>query len=338
MTIRFWRRFLQWRHAFLGRRPHRSFRLTKRRDYVRSLQLPSYPIFTREVASTLWKYRKHFAVLLVFYIILSGLLVGLASQGAYGTLVDTLKKTSNNVLGGAWGQVGKAVLLLASIANGSISPTLNGQQQMYAVILGLLVWLTTVWLLRNLLAGHKVVFRDALYNATTPLVSTFFVFCVFVVQLLPASLAIIAYFAAKNAQIISSGGIPAALFWVCASLLGLLSLFWVTGSFIGLVVVTQPGMYPMKALRIAGDLVVGRRVRILLRILWLILSIVVGWLVIMIPVILLDEWLRSSFSFLQGWPIVPFVVLMMSSLTLLWIAAYVYLLYRKVLDDDALPA
>ena len=333
-----WQSLRARQRSFLNRRPHRSFRPTKRRDYKRSLVLPGYFSFIKQVAGTLWQYRRTFLLLVLCYVLLSAILVGLASQTNYSTLVDTLKKTSTNVLGGAWGELGKASLLFVSDVDGSITPTLQPDQQVYAVILVLLVWLSTVWLLRNLMAGHRVKLRDGLYNAGAPILPTFIVFCVLIVQLLPAALAVLAYVAATQTQIISSGGIAAALFWLFAALLVLLSLFWVIGTVIALVVVTQPGMYPFKALRIAGDMVVGRRIRILLRVLWLVLVTAVLWAVILIPFILLDSWLKSLWPVINWLPIVPVVFLLLSSVTVVWMAAYVYILYRKVLDDDALPA
>lgn len=58
----------------------------------------------------------------------------------------------------------------------------------------------------------------------------------------------------------------------------------------------------------------------------------------MIPVILLDGWLKSMFTQIQSWPIVPFMLVMMITATVIWVASYIYLLYRKVVDDDAAPA
>ncbi len=326
------------RDAFLARRPHRSFQLTRRRDYVRSLQLPGYIAFTFEVAKTLRAHKRAFILLVLFYALFSGALVGLASQDTYTTLTDELNKTGSQVFQGNWGQLAQAGLLFATVVSGSTSQTLQPQQQVYAVLLGLLAWLTTVWLLRNLLAGHKVKLRDGLYNAGSPIVATFFIFCIMLVQLLPVALAVLGYVAATQSQLLSGGGIAAALFWVTASGLGLLSLFWVTSTLIAFVVVTQPGMYPFRALRIAGDLVTGRRIRLLLRWVWLFVGVAVTWAAVMIPFILLDGWIKGMWPVVQWLPIIPVVLLLLSAASVVWIASYVYLLYRKVLADGANPA
>lgn len=323
--------------AYLARRPHRSFRRTRRRDYTRSLRLPGYFAFTAHVRKTLWAHRKTFLLLTLTYAILSGIMVGLASQDLYTTLTETLRDTSGEIFDGNVGELGKAGLLLLTAMTGGITQSLTEVQQVYAGLIALLVWLTTVWLLRNILAGHKVKLRDGLYNSAAPLLSTFLVALVLVVQLVPLAIALIGYAAASSSGLLASG-VAAMLFWIAAGLLAVLSLYLITSTLLALVVVTLPGMYPMKALKTAGDLVIGRRIRILLRILWMLLGIVVAWALVMIPIILIDTWLKGLWPSIDWLPIIPIALLVMSSLTVTWSAAYVYLLYRKVVADDADPA
>jgi hypothetical protein len=322
---------------YLARRPHRSLRLTRRRDYARSLKLPGYWAFGAQVRRTLWANKKLFIWLVIVYAILTALLVGMASQDAYSTLTDTLRQAGGDVFSGNWGEIDTAGLLFMSAVTGGVSTTLSEVQQIYSGLIFLLTWLTTVWLLRNILAGHKVKLRDGLYNASAPLLSTFLITLILIVQLLPLAIALIGYAAALASGLLS-GGITAMLFWIAAGLLVLLSLYWISSTFIALVVVALPGMYPLDALRTAGDLVTGRRIRILLRLLWLGLEIVIIWALIMIPVILLDTWLKGLWSAIEWLPAIPFALLVMSSLTIVWASSYIYLLYRKVVADDAAPA
>ena len=322
---------------YMSRRPHRSFRRTRRRDYARSLLLPGYWAFTSSVYKILRQNRKTVLLLAFVYGIFTAIMVGTASQDIYTTLTDTLRQTGADVFQGNLGELGKAGLLFITATTGGLSQTLTEVQQVYAGLIALLTWLTTVWLLRNLLAGHKVKLRDGLYNASAPFLSTFIVALVLVVQLVPLSLALFGYSAALSSGLLS-GGVEAMLFWLVAGLLGLLSLYWTTSTFIALVVVTLPGMYPFRALRTAGDLVMGRRVRILLRLVWLMMTVAVAWVLIMIPVILFDTWLKGLWPALQGLPLIPFVLLGLGSLTIVWSASYIYLLYRKVVADDAVPA
>lgn len=324
-------------HSFLARRPHRSFRRTRRRDYARSLQLPGYIAFTHQVNKTLWRFRKIFIALAIVYGVLTALLVGIGSQETYAALTNTLQETGSEVFEGNWGELGKAGLLFASIATSGLTEAPSEAQQIYAALLVLLVWLTTVWLLRNRLAGHKVRMRDGLYSAGAPLVPMFIVSLVFIIQLIPVALALIGYSAAAASGLLESG-VEAMLFWAAAGLLTTLSLYWVSATFFAMIIVTLPGMYPGRALRTAGDMVVGRRLRILLRLLWMLLVVGITWALVLIPFILLDAGLKHIWPAIEWLPIVPVTLLLLGILSIIWSSAYVYLLYRKVVDDDAKPA
>jgi hypothetical protein len=101
-----------------------------------------------------------------------------------------------------------------------------------------------------------------------------------------------------------------------------------------MVVATLPGMYPMKALRNAGDLVLGRRVRILLRWAWMFLVVVVAWAVVLIPLILIDQWLKGIWPAFGSVPFIPVLLAVFGTLSVIWLSCYVYLLYRKVVDGS----
>jgi hypothetical protein len=323
--------------ALMERRPHRSFRMTRRRDYVRQLQLPGYWALTNEVRKLLIKNRKLFVALALFYGFTSALLVGFVSQNNYSELSDTVRELSDQFISGDFGELGNAAVVLTNIVTGTLNTNLTEAQRLFAAILGLLVWLTTVWLLRAILAGKRPRLRDGLYNAGAPIVPTFALALTLLLQLLPVALAVAGYSAATATGLLNSG-VEAMIFWTAASLLGLLSLYWISSTFFALIIVTLPGMYPMEALRTAGDLVIGRRVRILLRLLWLVVTIALFWLIVMLPVILLDAWIKGAWVTIDWIPIVPVVLLIMGTATVVWSASYVYILYRKVVDDDATSA
>jgi hypothetical protein len=272
-----------------------------------------------------------FALLIATYAIFYALLVGTQSQETYTFLVDTLQETGQEVLSGGWGALGQAGLLLASIASpGALSETTEAQQ-IFSVFIFLLTWLTTVWLLRNVLAGHKVKLRDGLYNAGSPIFATVVVTVFIAIQFIPVALALIGYNAALASGLLD-GGAATMLFWIGAALLVVLSLYWITSSLFALIIVTLPGMYPYQAIRTASDLMLGRRTKILFRWLWMALTVVVAWLVVMLPIILLDMGLKSLWPAIEWLPIIPFALLIMTAGTTVWAAAYVYLLYRNVVD------
>lgn len=318
--------------AFRDRRPHRSFQLTRRRDYIRPLDLPGNISFTAEVTRTLWKYKKTFLWLIAIYIILYAGLVGVQSQETYGTISDTLKETGSEIFTGNWGAIGQASLLLATVASSGVSTESTEGQQIFSVLLFLMAWLTTVWLLRNLIAGHKVKLRDGLYNSGAPLFAMIIVTLFVAIQLIPIAVAAIGYTAATSTGLLAAGGAGAMLFWIGAALLTVLSLYWITSSLFAMIIVTIPGMYPYQAIRTAGDIMLGRRIKILLRWLWMSLMVVLAWAIVMIPIILIDMGLKSLWPVIAWLPIVPIVTLTMAAATTIWVSAYVYLLYRKVVD------
>jgi hypothetical protein len=325
----------------MRRRPHRSFRHTYRRDYIRPLNLPGYWAFTNYVRKTLWSNKLLMLRLVTIYALVAVVTAGFASQDVYLQARDLLNVTGQDTFSGVWGEVGKAGMLLASGATGafnSVSTDNEAAQQIFAGFAAILLWLTTVWLLRAILTGNRPKLRDGLYNAGAPLLSTFIVGSVIIVQLVPLAVAFFAYGAASVSGLLSEGGALSMLFWAVATLLVVLSAYWLTSTLIALVVVTLPGMYPLQALRTAGDLVIGRRIRILLRMLWMMLVVVLFWAVIAIPAIIFDGWLKGVFPMINWLPIVPVLLLVLSSSTVVWVASYIYLLYRRIVEDDALPA
>ena len=340
-----------WNRVFLGpltslklridglllRRPHRSFHLTRRRDYTRSLELPRYWAFTGQVFQTIWSGRRQLMLAAGLYAVVSGLVVGLASQQVYYETAELLQDTGGQLVEGGIGPVAEAGLLLVSTVIGNLTGAITPESQAYSGLLGILFWLLVVWLLRNQLAGKKVKFRDGLYNSGAPLVSTFLVLTILILQMIPLAFAAIAYSAGAAGGLLS-GGVEAMLIWLAIALLAILSLYWSVSTLIALVIVTLPGMYPMRAIKTAGDLVIGRRIRIFLRLLFMMFVVVVSWTVVMVPVIIIDSLIKSAWSAVEWVPAVPVLLLIMISLTLLFVATYIYLLYRRIVDDDAKPA
>lgn len=323
--------------AFLSRRPHRSFRRTRRRDYARSLKIPGYWAFTVEVVKVIRANWKSLAILTGIYALLSVVLLGIGSQEAFTQLRETLNQTGAELFQGNWGEVGKAGLLAVTVVSGRIAPQLTEVQQVYTIILGLLAWLSVVWLIRQRLAGNKVKVRDALYNSGSPIIPTACIALVIVLQLLPVAVAVIGYSAASATGLLSNG-IEAMLFWAAAAGLVTMSLYWLTSSMIALAIITLPGVYPLRALAIAGDMVVGRRLRILLRLAWVVVANVCIWAIILTGAVLIDAGVKHLLPVIEWLPIVPVTMLLLTVISLVVTATYIYLLYRRIVDDDAKPA
>jgi hypothetical protein len=323
---------------FLRRRPHRSFVRTRKRDYERSLKLPGYFSFTWYVFTTLKKQRNTFLLLIVLSTLFASLLGGIASQDSFNTLSKTLNETGKNIFsGGGWGEIGKAGLLFFTTVSGGITVQPSEAQQIFIVFVSLLTWLATIWLLRAGLAGKILRLRDALYNSGSPIVPTTLLFALLLIQLIPAAFAVIGYTVAQSTDFLGTGAI-AMLFFIVALLLIILSLYLITSTFFALVIITLPGMYPWQALRTSGDLVVGRRLRILLRVLWMVAAVIVLWTLIMVPSIAFFSWLQNNVTQVSAVPFIPVILALLSSATAIFTSSYIYLLYRKVVEDDASPA
>ncbi len=322
------------RTDFLDRRPHRSFRRTRRRDYARTLELPGYIHFTGIVTKTMWEHRKSLLCLLVIYVALYALLVGVVSQSAYSTLTETLQGVGGDILEGEWGNVGTALILLVSLVSPESASNSGDAPQIFAIILSAMAWLSIVWYLRNRLAGHNVNVRDALYSSGGPLFATIVIIAFIAVQLLPVVLAIIGFAAASSSGLLDSG-IAAMLAWFALGGLALLSLYWIVSSVFAMVIVTLPGTYPYKALKVAGDIVTGRRARLVMRWSYMGIVAILAWVLVMVPMILLDMWLGSIWEFYKNIPFIPILLVVMSAATLMWSTVYVYLLYRRVVDSAA---
>ena len=182
------------------------------------------------------------------------------------------------------------------------------------------------------MAGHKVKLRDGLYNAMTPLISTFVVFVVALIQCIPIFLLIIAYSAAVQTDFLATP-FYALVFFIFAVVMIVISGYLLSSSLIALVAVSAPGLYPMKALRTASDLMMGRRIRFILRLIALIIVLALMWVIVMLPLILFDLWMKT-FAWTSGIPFIPICLATMTCFTAIYITTYLYLYYRWMLGYE----
>lgn len=322
---------LRRRDLLLTRRPHRSFRRTRRRDYARTLKLPSYFALTTLTFQTLRSHWRTFTLLALLYTIVVILIGAITNQSSFSDVRELLTGSTQETPGGVLGFGEAALVALSTFA--SLPTTITVEQQIYLALGGLFVWLCTVWLLREYMLGRKPKLRDGLYSSGAPFISTAVVVFFIAVQLIPAGLMAIVYASLLSTGVIDSG-FGSMLFWVTAAVVATLILYWMTSTLFALVIVTLPGMYPVRAVRAAGDIVLGRRLRILYRLLWGGLIIVIAWVAIAVPVALGTTMLSSVWTWLENVPIAPYVGAALTSVSMIWFAAYVYLFYRKVVDND----
>jgi len=313
--------------------PHKSFKRSYREDYKRDLEVPGIMYHVFATFRAIFKNWKLFLPLLIIVVMLNVVLVGIMSESAYSQFQEILDQTSLQVAGGDIGNVAKAgLLLISTVTTGGLSGESSEAATVFGVIIFLIIWLTTIFLLRHRMAGHKVKLRDGLYNAMTPLISTFVVFAIAVVQCVPIFLLIIVYSAAVQTDFLATP-FYALLFFIFAALMILLSGYLLSSSLIALVAVSAPGLYPIKALHAASDLMMGRRVKFILRLVALILALAIVWVIVMLPLIVFDLWMKT-FEWTAGIPFIPICLNIMTCFTAIYVTAYLYLYYRWMLNYD----
>ena len=320
---------------FKSRRPHRSFKLSKKRDYTRPLEIGGYWNLLGSVFRLIRENKNIFRNLVLVSSLASILLIGLMDQNFVSSLQAVIDTTNGGNFEGFFGEIGKAGLVMAATFNsgGLVQSPTEIQQIMFAIII-LFIWLATVQICRNILSGKKNLnLRDALYSCGAPIIPMTVIAIVILMQLVPVFIATIVGAAAKTTSFLSSG-IEQAVFFSAILLLFSLSSFWVMGSIFAMIIVTIPGTYPLQALKIAGDMVSQRRLAILKRILFLIFILALIWSIIIIPIIMLMNWLISINGFFINIPIVPISMLLMSCFSCVLSSVYIYVLYRRIVDGD----
>lgn len=312
--------------------PHKSFKRSYREDYARETEVPGMMYHIFKSFGMIFKNWKLFLPFLIIVVVLNALFVGIMNEANYVQFQDVLDETSEQVSGGDIGSVAKAgLLLMSTVSTGGLSGESSEAAVVFGVLIFLMIWLVTIFLLRHIMAGHKVKLRDGLYNAMTPLISTFVVFIVVLFQCIPIFLLIIAYSAAVQTEFLSTP-FYALVFFVFAVVMILISGYLLSSSLMAFVAVSAPGLYPMRALSAASEMMMGRRVKLILRIIALIMVLAVMWVVVMLPLILFDMWMKT-FEWTEGIPFVPICLTIMTCFTCIYVTTYLYIYYRWMLDN-----
>lgn len=326
-----WHNLRRRRQNYLKRRPHRSFRMTRRRDYVRKMAIPGYWSLTIAVFRVITSHKMTFFSLGIVGVILTMFLSGLMTQDTYQQMKDVMASAEEIGISSLYSTAGLFFGVVMNYMGSSVE--MDSTQQLIGGYIALMVWLTSIWLTRAYLAGKKPKMRDALYSSGSPIIALVVLVCILLIQLLPAAIAVIIY-GALDASGMLNQTFVLMLFGGAAFLVLVVSLYWITSTLLAMVIVTLPGMYPLQAIRLAGDLVVGRRLRILIRLFWMIVVSFLLWLIILLPVILLDSAIKQAVPAIDWMPIVPITGLTLTIATIIFSSIYVYMLYRRIVESD----
>lgn len=294
---------------------YKTFKLQKRIRHP--VRLPNVWRLTRKAARTLWQHKRLFIGITLVY----GLLNVILSQGLSGASdVSTLKQTINQVFTGHLGGLASGISVFALLVGSAGSNSTPGAGP-YQLFLGLIASLAIIWALRQVLAGASGLrIRDAYYNGMYPLIPFILVLLVVGLQLIPLLIGSAVY------GLVINNGIAVyfveKLIWALLyGLLAILSFYMVSSSIFALYIVTLPDMTPMKALRSARELVRYRRWTVMRKILCLPLILLIAAGIIMVPIII---WLT---------PLARWVFFLLTMTGLAAVHAYVYTLYRELLNE-----
>ena len=320
-------------------RLHRSFKRSYYEDYQRKTELPSLTSQASAAFKMFFKFWKIFLPLLLIFVGLYIFLIGAMSENTLADVKANVEQTNKDVADGKIGTVGKAGLTLLGIISTGGLTTMNDAQVVIAVLLFTIIWLVTIYLARHLLAGHQEIkMRDGFYSALSPLVSTLVVGLIIFLEAVPIMLTIIVFQVALTTEFLSTP-FYALLFFMFAALMITLSLYLLSSSFFAIIVVSAPGLYPLTAVRMAKNLIMGRRLRFLIRVFYLVIIVALLYLLLLMPAIILDGALKAQFAWLAESKI-PFVAIIQLTITVfifIYLSIYFYLFYRALLDynDDA---
>lgn len=339
-TAIFGRIFKKPLNTFLSRRKnskrvrlHKSFKRSYREDYVRETKVPGIMYHIFATFKIIFKNWKLFLPLMVIVILLYASLVGIMSEDTYKQFQEILDQTSAKIAGGDIGNVGKAgLLLISTVTTGGLSGSSSEAATVFGVTIFLIVWLTTIFILRHRLAKHKIKLRDALYNSMTPLISTFVVLVVALIQCIPIFILVIVFSAAVQTEFLATP-FYALVFFIFAAVMILLSGYLLSSSLIALIAVSAPGLYPLQALHTASDLMMGRRIKFIIRLIAVFITMVFLWVIVLLPLIVFDLWMKS-FAWTAGIPFVPVCLVVMTCFTMIYVTAYLYLYYRWMLNYE----
>ena len=313
---------------------HHSFRRSYREDYIRPLKTPGLVAHANSTMKILFKNWRLFLPLLLFIVVINILFVGIMSQQSYEGVQKSLDE-SYEVLrdGNALSHLAKSgMLLVSTITTGGLNSGMTEVQQLLMYFLFAITWLIVIYFLRHLMAGNKPKFRDGLFNALTPLLSSLLLILLVFIHAIPIIICTIVYSSAISTGFLDTP-LYAFLFWLFCGLLGLLSFYLLPVSLTALVASSVPGIYPLNAIHAATDLLQGRRTKMVIRLLFMIIYLAVIWIIIVLPLFWLDLVLKENFEIFEGFPFAPLVLQIMTTFTAIYVTAYFYLYYRRMLDD-----
>ncbi len=290
---------------------HKSFRLSKK---IPTKPLSSPWAITKKASRILLGNKKLFAMIIVSLALLNFVVVQ-----SFGNPINlaSVKENVETLLGSSATKANTSWILFGSLV-GSGSSQAGEVAGVYQTILMIIFSLAIIWALRQLLSGEKTSFRDAFYKSTYPLIPFCLVLVVIGLQMLPATVGSLIYSTVLANDLVANN-IERTLWIMLYLVLVLLSAYMILSSIFALYISTLPDMTPLKALRSARSLVLGRRLKVAIRFLFLLIVTSVVSLLILLPTVFFAP------------SIAEYVFYVFASAILVVIHSYTYILYRELL-------
>lgn len=308
--------------------PHRSFRLTRRSEVPKYQKIPAWwrlVIRSFVLIKTEWKKT---VPLLALFVPLAWLVSGVFSQG----FMDV--KLALNLFDASSLSLWEEAFVLFGGFITSQATSIPQDSLVVLNVLGLIMWLSFIWVARYSYARKTTTVREAVYTSGAAFVPFALLLLLLVIQLLPA-LAASLIFSSMTGGGFTQTVLETVLFALLGLLLLVLSLYFIVSTVVALQVVALPGMYPWRALRNARKLVAGRRFAVMRKIVMAPVVVLVAWALIFIPVLLLDNAICSDGSACWStFTIAPLIYYSLVGLTLAFMSVYLYVMYRALLEQE----
>jgi hypothetical protein len=281
--------------------------------------LPSAWKIGRQAIWVLWRYRVFFLLLAAMYLLLDLLLVRSVAAFDVATLKDSLSSSFKHGAGLAVGGLSVFSSLFSAAASGA-SADATGAYHFFLVILMSLV---VIWSLRQVFSSNEFLqlrIKAAFYQSTTPFVPFLLIILLIALQFIPLLIALQVYSFVVGGGVATTTGEQLIFLTVVLAAVAL-TLFWLARSIIALYIVTLPGIQPMQALKSAKELVHGRRLSIIRKLVFLPFALFVLAALVMVPCILI--WA----------PLAQWLFFALTGIGFILIHTYMYTLYRELLNE-----
>lgn len=306
----------------------KSSKKTLKSDMISSSTMPNVLQLTLYTFRTIVKYWRGLAVFALLYSMVYILIAGLIDQSSYMVIRENAHDIVKTYMGSE-NMLAESLVLATTLTIGANTIPNDVISQSQILVAAILVWLMVSWYLRAMFDGFTVTIRDAVYSSGAPLVASFVVVVTGLLQILPLSVAILLYSVAESIHILTNGWLSLTAIIIVVAITAL-SIYWLTSTVIAVVIVSVPRTYPGYALKLASQLVRGRRLLVAAYYGWLVIATAIGWLAVM----MVTTYIAGAWRLLDNIAIIPVISQMMIAFTLIFSSVYTLLFYRNFVSSS----